>query len=86
MVPYAQGLPGPCLTVFVLLQSAGFPHGIVDHVQELSALAHRWGVCLHVDACLGGFVLPFARHLGYPVRSGHTHSAPLPLLQQRSCQ
>jgi hypothetical protein len=25
------------------------------------------GVLLHVDACLGGFVLPFAKHLGYEV-------------------
>ncbi len=25
------------------------------------------GVCLHVDACLGGFVLPFARKLGRPI-------------------
>jgi glutamate/tyrosine decarboxylase-like PLP-dependent enzyme len=24
-------------------------------------------VCLHVDACLGGFLLPFAAKLGYPV-------------------
>ena len=24
-------------------------------------------MCCHTDACLGGFVLPFARKLGYPV-------------------
>lgn len=32
--------------------------------QELAALARRRRVCLHVDACLGGFYLPFARALG----------------------
>ena len=29
-------------------------------------VASRAGVCCHTDACLGGFVLPFARKLGYP--------------------
>ena len=27
----------------------------------------RYNLLLHVDACLGGFVLPFARKLGYPI-------------------
>lgn len=30
-------------------------------------VAQKAGVCCHADACLGGFVLPFARKLGYPV-------------------
>lgn len=30
-------------------------------------LAQKYKVCLHSDACLGGFVLPFARQLGYNV-------------------
>ena len=30
-------------------------------------MAKRAGVLCHVDACLGGFVLPFARQLGYPI-------------------
>ena len=30
-------------------------------------VARRAGVWCHVDACLGGFVLPFARQLGWPV-------------------
>ena len=30
-------------------------------------VTRRHGVPLHVDACLGGFVLPFARRLGHPV-------------------
>lgn len=33
--------------------------------QALGELAAKYGVCLHVDLCLGGFVLPFARKLGY---------------------
>ena len=30
-------------------------------------VTRRYGVCLHSDACLGGFVLPFARKLGHPI-------------------
>ncbi|KDD76080.1 hypothetical protein H632_c365p1, partial [Helicosporidium sp. ATCC 50920] len=40
------------------------PHGVMDPVADLAALAVRKGVWLHVDCCLGGFVLPFARRLG----------------------
>ncbi|RVW40076.1 Sphingosine-1-phosphate lyase [Vitis vinifera] len=32
---------------------------------ELGELASSFGICFHVDLCLGGFVLPFARKLGY---------------------
>ncbi|KAI7840937.1 hypothetical protein COHA_005368 [Chlorella ohadii] len=45
----------------------GFPHGLVDHVADIAKVTRRRGVPLHVDCCLGGFVLPFARQLGYPV-------------------
>ncbi len=36
-------------------------------VSAHAQLARRRGVCCHVDACLGGFVLPFARAAGYKV-------------------
>jgi hypothetical protein len=42
---------------------------IPDHLQELGELASRYDICLHVDLCLGGFVLPFARKLGYLLTS-----------------
>ncbi len=52
----------------VLVGSApAFPHGTIDPIQELSALAATRGVGFHTDACLGGFVLPWAERLGYPV-------------------
>ncbi|GER47319.1 sphingosine-1-phosphate lyase, partial [Striga asiatica] len=34
-------------------------------ILDLGELASTYGICLHVDLCLGGFVLPFARKLGY---------------------
>jgi glutamate/tyrosine decarboxylase-like PLP-dependent enzyme len=52
----------------VLVGSApGFPHGVVDPIADLSELALERGIALHVDACLGGFVLPWARKLGHSV-------------------
>lgn len=38
---------------------------LVIGLQELGELATKYDICLHVDLCLGGFVLPFARKLGY---------------------
>ena len=52
-------------TVALVGSAPSFPHGVVDPIPELAALAQTRGVGLHVDACLGGFVLPFARQLGY---------------------
>ncbi|CAA7396262.1 unnamed protein product [Spirodela intermedia] len=53
---------------FLIVGSApGFPHGVIDPIEELGGLAYKYGICLHVDLCLGGFVLPFARKLGYPL-------------------
>lgn len=54
-------------TILIVGSAPGFPHGIIDPIEELGELASTYGVCLHVDLCLGGFVLPFARKLGYPV-------------------
>jgi len=39
--------------------------GVVDDIPALSDLALDYGVPLHVDAAFGGFVIPFAKALGY---------------------
>ncbi|KAL2641641.1 hypothetical protein R1flu_009228 [Riccia fluitans] len=53
-------------TILVFVGSApGFPHGVIDPIEELASLSFGKGVCFHVDLCLGGFVLPFAKKLGY---------------------
>lgn len=40
-----------------------YPHGVLDDVEGISDLCKRRGVLLHVDSCLGGFVLPFLKHV-----------------------
>ncbi|MCC6145339.1 MAG: aspartate aminotransferase family protein [Candidatus Hydrogenedentes bacterium] len=52
----------------VLIGSAGnYPYGTVDAVDALSALAIEHGIGLHIDACLGGFILPWGEQLGYDI-------------------
>ncbi len=51
-----------------LVGSAGnYGYGTVDPIRELGALALEHEVGLHVDGCLGGFILPFGRELGYDI-------------------
>ncbi len=54
-------------TVAVVGSAPSFPHGVIDPIEELSELARARGAGFHTDACLGGFVLPWAEKLGYPV-------------------
>lgn len=51
-------------TVACVASAGTYPHGVVDPVEELSEVVLRHGVNLHVDACLGGFVLAWAEDLG----------------------
>jgi glutamate/tyrosine decarboxylase-like PLP-dependent enzyme len=51
-----------------LAGSAGtYPHGLVDPIDQLSDLALERGINLHVDGCLGGFILAWGQDLGYDV-------------------
>jgi sphinganine-1-phosphate aldolase len=54
-------------TIALVGSAPSFPHGAIDPIQELSELAFERGIGFHTDACLGGFVLPWVRQLGYPV-------------------
>ena len=54
-------------TIMLYASAPQFAQGVVDDVASCSALALKHGIGLHVDCCLGGFVLPFAKKLGYPV-------------------
>jgi len=54
-------------TVVIIGSAPSFPHGAIDPIEELSELAHAHRIGFHTDACLGGFMLPWAEKLGYPV-------------------
>lgn len=52
--------------VLAVASAVSFPHGALDDVPGIAAAAAAAGVPCHVDACLGGFVLPFAAAAGRP--------------------
>ncbi|HEY3724816.1 MAG TPA: aminotransferase class V-fold PLP-dependent enzyme [Acidimicrobiia bacterium] len=62
----ASSLIGPS-TAVVVASAFSYPYGIMDPVEDLAALAAEHGVGCHVDACIGGFVLPFLERLGHDV-------------------
>ena len=54
-------------TVLLVGSAPQYPQGVVDDIPGIAALAKAAGANCHVDACMGGFVLPFVEMLGRPV-------------------
>ncbi|PAA46133.1 hypothetical protein BOX15_Mlig025281g3 [Macrostomum lignano] len=54
-------------TVLLVASAPQYCHGIVDPVEEYGRVAREFGLPLHVDACFGGFMLPWVEKLGYSV-------------------
>jgi sphinganine-1-phosphate aldolase len=54
-------------TILIVASAPCYPHGMIDPIPALGEIALRRKLPLHVDACLGGFLLPFAERLGYHI-------------------
>ncbi|WP_101790513.1 pyridoxal phosphate-dependent decarboxylase family protein [Nonomuraea indica] len=54
-------------TVLVVASAPSYPQGVVDPVTEVAAVAAAAGVPCHVDACVGGWLLPWLREAGAAV-------------------
>lgn len=54
-------------SILIVGSAPSYPQGVVDPIPELALIAQQKGLLFHVDACVGGFMLPFVRKLGYPV-------------------
>ena len=54
-------------TVALVGSAGNYGYGTIDPIAELAALASERGTGMHVDGCLGGFLLPFGEELGYPI-------------------
>lgn len=54
-------------TIGLVASAPQYPHGVIDPIGALGTLAQRHGLPLHVDACVGGFVLPWLERLGRPI-------------------
>jgi len=54
-------------TALIVGSAPQYPQGVIDPIPELAEIAAQAGASMHVDACMGGFVLPFAERLGHAV-------------------
>lgn len=53
--------------ILVVGSAPSYAHGVVDPIPALAELARSRGALMHVDACVGGFALPFLRDVGVDV-------------------
>ncbi|MES1917823.1 MAG: hypothetical protein MHM6MM_009529, partial [Cercozoa sp. M6MM] len=58
-------------TVALVGSAPNFPQGIMDDIEALSALAVKHAIGLHVDCCLGGFLMPFLERLAQETGQSH---------------
>lgn len=54
-------------TILLVGSAPAYPQGVIDPIEDLGKLAKEHNLLLHVDACLGGFLLPFVKKLGYDI-------------------
>ena len=54
-------------TVVIVGSVPPFPHGVADPIEKIAQLARSHRVGLHVDCCLGGFLVAFMERAGYPI-------------------
>ncbi|UBU13146.1 pyridoxal phosphate-dependent decarboxylase family protein [Nonomuraea gerenzanensis] len=54
-------------TILVVVSAPSYPQGVIDPVEEVAAVAAAAGVPCHVDACVGGWLLPWLREAGAAV-------------------
>jgi len=54
-------------TVLIAASAPQYPHGVIDPIEEIARIAVRKKIPFHVDACVGGFVLPWLERLGEPI-------------------
>ncbi|MBI2705300.1 MAG: aspartate aminotransferase family protein [Actinobacteria bacterium] len=54
-------------TILIVGSSPCYPFGVIDPIADLAALALEQGTLMHVDACLGGWILPWWERIGESV-------------------
>nr|CAG4634753.1 EOG090X051L [Alona affinis] len=54
-------------TCLLLGSAPGFPHGVIDDIMQIAALGLKYDIPVHVDACLGGFIVAFMDKAGAPL-------------------
>lgn len=52
-------------TIAIIGTAGSYPYGHIDPIEEMGGIAEEKGLYFHVDACQGGFILPFLEMSGY---------------------
>ncbi|GAB6018870.1 Sphingosine-1-phosphate lyase 1 [Chamberlinius hualienensis] len=56
-------------TCMLVASAPQYPHGVIDPVEDVAKLGLKYKIPVHVDSCLGGFLLPFMEKAGFPLPS-----------------
>ena len=54
-------------TILLVGSAPNYPYGMIDPINELSKIAINHKILLHVDACIGGFLLSYLKKMGYDI-------------------
>lgn len=54
-------------TILLVGSAPSYPHGVMDPIPAIAALAQKYGILCHVDACIGGWILPFLERSGVSI-------------------
>jgi sphinganine-1-phosphate aldolase len=54
-------------TIMIAASAPQYPHGVIDDIEAIGEIAQNHKIPFHVDACVGGFILPFLEKLGEPI-------------------
>jgi len=52
-------------TIGLVGSAPNYPFGVIDPIREIAAVAQKRGLWMHVDACVGGYLSPWVKRLGY---------------------
>lgn len=54
-------------TVMLVGSVPNFPYGTMDDMERIAALGHKYGIPVHADCCLGGFLTAFMPSAGFDI-------------------
>lgn len=55
-------------TIMLAGSAPNFPYGTIDNIEEIAKLGIQYNIPVHVDACLGSFIIAFMKRAGYYIR------------------
>lgn len=51
-------------TICIVASAPTFPHGVIDPIEEIAAFCSKNNIGMHVDSCVGGFLIPWLQKIG----------------------